>query len=358
MKRFIQIILSLLILAGISWAGDVTVSLSGTNPLSVNIKGTSSNQEAGSISIYLYFCDDGVADLSIDNVNDDLLELTWGWGNTLRTQSIQTGSWSRGGHTFTRRLYYDNVDVGDQNDYWTTAGINALVCTFTTLGSGHAYIEVNGDGLADWSGTAHNVSYGSQDTSLPVELVSFSGRQQGSSIILEWITESETDNLGFVLERKSDNSDWTTIASYKTHSALAGQGTISSRTKYTFTDMFTDAKVLYYRLKDVDVNGTAGKWTETTIVQNTLPNQFVLYDAYPNPFNPQTRIDFELPERCDVFINIYNLQGQCVETIAEQSFDAGIHSVVWTAVDQPSGLYFIHLQAGAFKAVRNVVLLK
>ena len=52
-------------------AGDVALTLSGENPLSVEVRGTGSNEEAGSISIYLYFRDDGVTDLDIGDVNDD-----------------------------------------------------------------------------------------------------------------------------------------------------------------------------------------------------------------------------------------------------------------------------------------------
>ena len=196
------------------------------------------------------------------------------------------------------------------------------------------------------------------DNSLPVELSSFTAKPTSDGVQINWTTESENKNLGFILERKTDNSNWRTIASYKIHPELVGQGTTSSRTEYTFTDMSASPDVLYYRLCDVHINGATGKWTETKIVRNTVPQQFTLYGAYPNPFNPQTKIDFDLPESCNVLIKIFNVQGQCVETLAEQPFDAGTHSVVWMAANQPSGLYFIHLQAGGFKAVRNVVLLK
>ena len=216
-------------------------------------------------------------------------------------------------------------------------------------------VPYNGDGDCT---TAPVWNFTTSDASLPVELSLFTAEQQGASVRLEWTTESERDNAGFEIQRSWNDNNWKTIASYKTHSALVGQGTTSSRTEYTFTDISADADVLYYRLRDVHINGSAGKWTETKIVRNNLPQQFVLHDAYPNPFNPQTNIDFELPEKCNVCIKIFNVKGQCVEDLAEQSFDAGVHSVVWTAVDQPSGLYFIHLQAGGFKAVRSVVLLK
>ena len=140
-------------------AGDVALTLSGENPLSVEVRGTGSNEEAGSISIYLYFRDDGVTDLDIGDVNDDELEITMGWSTDFRTQEIQTGSWYRNGEIFTRRLYYDNAGINSLDDYWSTSGDTALICTFSAVGSGHTFIEVNGaDGLADWAGSAHDIN--------------------------------------------------------------------------------------------------------------------------------------------------------------------------------------------------------
>jgi len=149
--------------------GDVTVTLNGTNPLSINIRGDTKNEEAGNISICLYFRDDGITDLSLSGINDDQLEISWGWGHGLRTQLIGIGSWSKGGHTFTRRLLYDNVGISSLDDYWTTGGINALICTFSAAGNGHIYVEVFGaDGLTDWIGdlSGHNVSYDNQTVDL------------------------------------------------------------------------------------------------------------------------------------------------------------------------------------------------
>lgn len=62
------------------------------------------------------------------------------------------------------------------------------------------------------------------DVSLPVELASFSACQEGRSVVLEWITESEKENLGFIIERKTDNTMWYQIASYQIHTALQGRG--------------------------------------------------------------------------------------------------------------------------------------
>jgi len=99
---------------------------------------------------------------------------------------------------------------------------------------------------------------GTGDLSLPVELTSFTARQEKGQVILAWITESETENLGFILERRNwkleiGNSDWEEIASYIIHLELRGQGSVTSRTEYQFTDPAVQPGWTYeYRLTDVD----------------------------------------------------------------------------------------------------------
>ncbi|HPG40286.1 MAG TPA: T9SS type A sorting domain-containing protein [bacterium] len=366
--KMILFFILILFFAGLAIAGDVTVSLSGSNPLSVNIKGSSSNQQAGSISIYLYFCDDATTALDLSNVNDDQLETTWGWGNSFRTQDIQTGSWIKGGYTFTQRLFYDNADLGDQNDYWTTEGINALVCTFSPLGSGHAYIEVNGDdGLADWSANAHTITYTNQDIALPVELAAFSAVSTSEGVLLKWSTESEIKNLGFVLEKKIQGvTDFTTIASYKTHNALTGQGTSTSNTDYSFTDAQVAAgDSCTYRLSNVDLDGTRSFLStfKMIVTQNVIPQTTKLLPAYPNPFNPETRITYQLHRNTRVTITVYDLLGRQVKTLVDDQHTAGLYHIIWNGTDAKgakaaSGAYLIRMQTQEETQTHKVLLLK
>ena len=77
----------------------------------------------------------------------------------------------------------------------------------------------------------------SLDGTLPVELTSFELLEtRNDGITLQWVTESEINNLGFNLDRKTPITDWSQIASYVTHPALQGQGSVSHQTIYTFTD--------------------------------------------------------------------------------------------------------------------------
>ena len=76
------------------------------------------------------------------------------------------------------------------------------------------------------------------DNALPVRLSRISARSVKSGVIITWVTESEVDNLGFILERSDyDQDNWFKLASYITHDCMKGLGNTSSRTSYLFTDL-------------------------------------------------------------------------------------------------------------------------
>ena len=85
---------------------------------------------------------------------------------------------------------------------------------------------------------------------------------------------------------------------------------------------------------------------------------FTLAPNYPNPFNPSTTIDFALAQPAEVEITIYDVTGGKVVTLADGTRAAGTHSVVWNAVDRPSGIYFYSLRVGDQTFTRKMVLVK
>ena len=89
-----------------------------------------------------------------------------------------------------------------------------------------------------------------------------------------------------------------------------------------------------------------------------IPTEFSLSQNYPNPFNPQTTIQFEMPKSSEVVVTIYNMNGRKVADLFRGRKEAGIHSVIWEALDCPSGTYVVRLQAGSFVQIRKCVLLK
>lgn len=92
--------------------------------------------------------------------------------------------------------------------------------------------------------------------------------------------------------------------------------------------------------------------------EEILPEDFVLDQNHPNPFNPITEINFVLPAASNVSLDIYNIMGQKVATMADGFLEAGEHSVTWDGSDVASGVYFYRLKAGEFIETRKMILLK
>ncbi|MCB2205786.1 carboxypeptidase regulatory-like domain-containing protein [bacterium] len=90
----------------------------------------------------------------------------------------------------------------------------------------------------------------------------------------------------------------------------------------------------------------------------SLPATVRLYQNYPNPFNPSTTLRFDLPERTDVTLRVYNLLGREIATLAEGMHDAGSYSVNFDATGLPSGLYFARLKSGEVLQTRRMTLMK
>ncbi|MBL0062260.1 MAG: T9SS type A sorting domain-containing protein [bacterium] len=89
-----------------------------------------------------------------------------------------------------------------------------------------------------------------------------------------------------------------------------------------------------------------------------IPTGFALHEAFPNPFNPTTRIDFDVPVTTNADLTIYNSLGQEVATLASGTMNAGLHTVYFDASSLTSGIYFAQLRAGNFVSTQKLVLMK
>jgi len=89
-----------------------------------------------------------------------------------------------------------------------------------------------------------------------------------------------------------------------------------------------------------------------------IPGEYALGPIYPNPFNPQTTIRFDLPQNGSVKLQIFNTAGQLVRTLADGDYQAGSHSVGFDGSGMSSGVYLCWMQAGTFREVQKLVLLR
>ena len=84
----------------------------------------------------------------------------------------------------------------------------------------------------------------------------------------------------------------------------------------------------------------------------------ILKGNYPNPFNPQTQINFAIPNEGNVKLSVYNVKGQLVETLVDEKVDAGEHSTVWDATKYGSGVYFYKLTYNGKSEIKKCIMLK
>jgi len=94
-----------------------------------------------------------------------------------------------------------------------------------------------------------------------------------------------------------------------------------------------------------------------------LPEVFTLYQNYPNPFNPSTQIQYALPTDANVSIAIYDLMGRQIRSLVNEQVNAGYHSTLWNATNDlgspvSAGVYIYTIQAGEFRDVKKMILLK
>ncbi len=267
-----------------------------------------------------------------------------------------------------------NDDVAN-NDYWDIdlSGIPKLpVSNSTEVGIGKV--------ISVTSPMAINDSYpflgwqNGADIALPVELSSFTVEATNQGVLCKWTTESEVENLGFLLERKTEGTDWKKIVSYKTNDGLLGQGTISFPTDYEYLDELVQPNTTYeYRLADVDYNGiiTYHSTRVVTVEQTPLASvveEFTVLPAYPNPFNPSTTIRYGIPVEgtgrdLSIQIAIYDITGKLITILFNGEQSPGWHSILWNGTNQhgeqvPAGLYFSRIKSGNDVKTAKLMLLK
>ena len=104
-------------------------------------------------------------------------------------------------------------------------------------------------------------------------------------------------------------------------------------------------------------------WTRDITVSVGAPKDYKLYNNFPNPFNPSTKIAFELPKASHVSLVVYDVLGREVAEIANQDYPAGYSEVTWNGLNRngeqvSSGVYFYRIAAGKWNKVMKMMSLK
>lgn len=187
-------------------------------------------------------------------------------------------------------------------------------------------------------------------TPLPVQLTGFLARPAGDGVHLAWSTASELNNYGFSVERRSESD---VLFSPVPGGFVAGHGTTIMPQEYTFIDRTAGPGVLYYRLRQTDLDGSvhfsdAVRVDLLTDVADQRPATFTLAQNFPNPFNPSTTIRYALPHAARVTVRVLSVTGQEVATLVDDVRGAGHHELVWHARDTAgralsSGVYLARI---------------
>lgn len=234
-------------------------------------------------------------------------------------------------------LLYDGVNPPSNTQITTAVG------SITSFG-----VDQNNElFLVSFNGKIYNFI----PTVIPVELASFTATVVDGKVKLDWYTATETNNSGFMIERSQDG------VNFKDLYFIGGNGTSTQRNVYSYTDNDVTFGVYYYRLKQIDMDGTVN-YLNVVSVDLGSPKSFLLEQNFPNPFNPSTTISWQSPESGLQTLKVYDMLGNEVATLLNEYKEAGKHSVEFNADNLPSGLYFYKLSVGNFSTVRKMLLMK
>lgn len=191
---------------------------------------------------------------------------------------------------------------------------------------------------------------------IPVEISLFSYEKIDKGINLIWQTASETNNFGFEIQKSPDQIHFNRIG------FVAGNGTTQKPQQYQFTDKIVSSGTYYYRLKQLDDDG---KFKLSNILEVTLSSiaDFRLMQNFPNPFNQETMIQYQIDSDGLVTLDIYNISGQLIQKIVSRHQTAGIYQVIWNGIDAqgkilPGGLYVCRLTKGREQVISKMLLVR
>lgn len=190
-----------------------------------------------------------------------------------------------------------------------------------------------------------------------------------------WVANSPTSSLGlcdiyFSSRNIFGNNEWSEPINLTQTDDMNENGAHLASQLYSINDLIYKAFVGYfyqidYFGPDPDVNAETGFWIlpvtlNSSEVSDELLglNNFSLSQNFPNPFNPSTKIRYQIPKMSYVTLKVYDVLGNEIETLVNEEKPIGVYEVEFNATGLPSGIYFYKLIAGEFNQTKKLILLK
>jgi len=285
------------------------------------------------------------------------------WGMQVFLNPGGSGTLDAGGATAASFTYpYDtwmlvqvkvNLDT-DQAQFWMGGTmIYQWQWTLGALGQGGS-LQLNANDFFGYVATDQMYfdDYKIIDLIVPVELTSFTASTTNlGDVVLYWSTATETNNQMFEIERRTAESEYVRVG------YVDGAGTTTEPRDYSYTDRTVGTGTYYYRLKQIDFDGSYEYFNEIEVDVNG-PLTFDLAQNYPNPFNPSTKINYSVPEAGYVKLAVYNIVGEEVAVLVDGQQESGFYEASFDAKNLPSGTYIYKLQSGNNFEVKKMMLTK
>jgi hypothetical protein len=202
---------------------------------------------------------------------------------------------------------------------------------------------------------------------VPIQLNYLTATLSAHCVLVRWGTISEVNNYGFEVQRSPDGL--TNIITIP-NSFTPGNGTTNIPHHYEFLDCTAPTGALYYRLKQIDLDGSVNltDWIQIlvpTSVRVEKPVEFALHQNYPNPlpagrqvFNPTTHFRFAIADFGVVMLKVFDILGREVSSIVNREMGPGSYDVEFNGGELSGGVYFCTLQSGSKIASRKFLVLK
>jgi hypothetical protein len=193
--------------------------------------------------------------------------------------------------------------------------------------------------------------YFSFSAPMPVELVSFSAVARDGMVKLQWRTATESNNYGFEVERRATGEGWQRIG------FVAGAGTSNAPRDYRFDDVSPGARLVSYRLHQIDRNGSSTYSTVINISTSDAASGAAV-SVYPSSLTAEGTLLLSLNSREEVTIEVFDRLGRKAMVLARGTiFDAGNHAIPFSAAALSPGVYYLRCSAGSTvlvtKCIRN-----